>query len=159
MGDEEHRCAAWPKALGRLGAIRFGWRYHRFREAVAFYRDLVGLPLYETFEGSYGSNGAIFALPDPSVTFEVLESTVPVLVDPHEQLCLYFWDEAATVAVRERLAAAGITPVAAHPYWQATGAVAYRDPEGRGLVLAPFVYGKNEPAASSAEGKHAFPHA
>ena len=50
-------------------------------------------------------------------------------------------------------------PVDSHPYWAATGAVTYRDPEGRGLVFAPFVYGMNEPGASLAEGKHGYPPA
>ncbi|HKT16672.1 MAG TPA: VOC family protein [Stellaceae bacterium] len=157
MQDEDRRRAAWPQGLARLGGIRFARRYHKFHEAVAFYRDIVGLPLHEIFEESYGSSGAIFALPDPSITFEIVQAAEPVAIDPHEQLCLYFEDAAAMTALRDRLAAAGIAPVAAHPYWQATGAIAYRDPEGRGLVLAPFVYGRNEPAAGAATGSHAFP--
>jgi len=82
----------WPESLARVGAIRFARRYHRFEEAIRFYRDVVGLPLIETFEGSYGTNGAIFGLPDSSLTFEVVQSREPVDVDPHEQLCLYFPD-------------------------------------------------------------------
>ena len=156
MANDEHGRPFWPSSLARLGAIRFARRYYRFREAVVFYRDIVGLPIRETFEGSYGSNGAIFALPDASITFEILEATAPVSIDPGEQLCLYFPDAPAMAALRDRLHAAGTMPVAGHPYWLATGALTYRDPEGRGLVLAPFVYGRNEPPASFA-GRHAFP--
>jgi len=147
---------AWPDSLARIGAIRFARRYFHFKEAVHFYRDLVGLPLYETFEGSYGSNGAIFGMPTPALSFEIVEAVEPLVVDPHEQLCLYFPDAAAKEAAIERLQAAGVKPVESHPYWVATGAVTYRDPDGRELVFAPFVYGENEPDASFADGKHGF---
>jgi GNAT superfamily N-acetyltransferase len=30
-----------------------------------------------------------------------------------------------------------------HPYWAAAGAVLYRDPDGREVVLAPWVYGRD----------------
>ncbi|MGH7036230.1 MAG: hypothetical protein ACREFL_21090 [Stellaceae bacterium] len=159
MQGKEQQRQEWLDALAGLGAIRFARRYHRFREAFAFYRDLVGLPLRESFARSYGSTGAIFALPESACTFELIAAAAPVLVDPDEQLCLYFRDAAAMAAVRTRLEAAGVAPVAAHPYWTATGAVAFRNPEGRGLVLAPFLYGVNEPAAGRAEGEHAFPSA
>ena len=110
--------------------------------AIRFYRDFVRLPLIETFEGSYGTNGAIFGLPDSSLTFEVVQSHEPVDVDPHEQLCLYFPDAVARDAAAQRLREVGLEPVESHPYWAAMGADTYRDPEGRGLVLAPFVYGR-----------------
>jgi catechol 2,3-dioxygenase-like lactoylglutathione lyase family enzyme len=149
----------WPEELAAVGAIRFNRRYYHFEEAVSFFRDLVGLPLYETFEGSYGSNGAIFALPTPALTFEVVEATEPVALDPHEQLCLYFPNEDTQQAAMARLQEAGVEPLEeadCHPYWVATGAVTYRDPDGREVVFAPFVYGANEPAASSAQGDHRF---
>lgn len=50
-------------------------------------------------------------------------------------------------AARRGLVEAGIEPVASHPFWAAYGAVTYRDPEGRELVLAPFVYGAGEPGS------------
>jgi Glyoxalase/Bleomycin resistance protein/Dioxygenase superfamily len=149
----------WPPELASIGAIRFARRYQRFHEAVRFYRDLVGLPLYETFEESYGANGAIFAMPTTAITFEIVEASEPVAVDPHEQLCLYFPDEEAKQAAIARLTKAGVGPVESHPYWAATGAVTYRDPEGREVVFAPFVYGTGEPPASVTEGKHEFPSA
>jgi hypothetical protein len=30
-----------------------------------------------------------------------------------------------------------------HPYWQANGAVTYLDPDGRGVVFCPWVYGRD----------------
>ena len=67
----------WPKELASIGAIRFGRTYFRYQEAVHFFRDLVGLPLYERFEGSYSENGSVFGLPTPDFTFEVVEGTEP----------------------------------------------------------------------------------
>lgn len=145
--------------LASIGAMRFARRTSNFEETVRFYRELVGLPLFETFEASYGSNGAIFGLPSWNLTLEIVESADPVAVDQHEQLCLYFPDAQAQRAATARLRAAGLEPVAQHPYWEATGAVTYRDPDGREIVFAPFVFGVNEPEGSGTSGKHAFPSA
>jgi catechol 2,3-dioxygenase-like lactoylglutathione lyase family enzyme len=148
---------SWPSELASIGAIRFGRTYYRYEEAVRFFRDLVGLPLYEQFEGSYGENGSIFGLPTPELTLEVVQGTEPVPVSDYEALCLYFPDEAAKQAAISRLTTAGIEPVESHPYWAATGGVTYLDPDGRQVIFAPFVYGRNEPDASSGSGEHRFP--
>ncbi|HEY1441887.1 MAG TPA: VOC family protein [Mycobacterium sp.] len=149
----------WPTELASIGAIRFARRSSNFEETVRFYRELVGLPLYETFEASYGSNGAIFGLPSWNLTLEIVESAEPVAADHLEQLCLYFPDEQAQQAAIARLQAAGLAPVEQHPYWEATGAVTFPDPDGREVVFAPFVFGVNEPDDSSTSGKHEFPPA
>lgn len=151
------RTTHWPTELASIGAIRFARRTTNFDETVRFYRELVGLPLYETFAGSYGSNGAIFGLPSSPLTMEIVQAVDAVAIDPHEQLCLYFPDEAAQQAAVARLQLAGHPPVEQHPYWEATGAVTYRDPDGREIVFAPFVFGVNEPADSLASGEHEFP--
>lgn len=85
----------WPARLASIGAIRFARRSSNFAEAVRFYRELVGLPLYETFESSFGSNGAIFGLPSWNLTLEIVESVDAVAADHHDQLCLYFPDQQA----------------------------------------------------------------
>jgi catechol 2,3-dioxygenase-like lactoylglutathione lyase family enzyme len=157
--DKAHRHTHWPTQLASIGAIRFARRSPNFDETVRFYRELVGLPLYETFEASYDSNGAIFGLPSWNLTMEIVQAHDDVAVDHHEQLCLYFPDKAAQHAAIERLQAAGLTPVEQHPYWEANGAVTYRDPDGREVVFAPFIYGVNEPGNSSVSGKHEFPSA
>ena len=144
----------WPDELALIGAIRFARRSAHFDSTVQFYRDLVGLPLCATFGDSYGSNGAIFGLPGSALTFEIVEAIEPVSVDPHEQLCLYFPGATAQQHAMARLLAAGIQPVESHPYWAATGAATYRDPDGRGVVFAPFIFGVNEPAESNASGEH-----
>ena len=137
---------SWPEELSSIGALRFARRSAHFDETVSFYRDLIGLPLCATFGESYGSSGAIFGLPGSSLTFEIVEATEPVAVDSHEQLCLYFPDTAAQQGAAARLVAAGVKPVESHPYWAATGSVTYRDPDGREVVFAPFVFAVNEPA-------------
>jgi hypothetical protein len=144
----------WPEELSTVGALRFARRSAHFDEAVSFYRDLVGLPVCATFGESYGSNGAIFGLPGSSLTFEIVEAIEPVAMDSHEQMCLYFPDTAAQQRATARLVAAGVNPVESHPYWAATGSVAYRDPDGHEVVFAPFVFGVNEPAEGAASGEH-----
>jgi catechol 2,3-dioxygenase-like lactoylglutathione lyase family enzyme len=147
----------WPRELASIGAIRFARRSHNFDETVRFYRELVGLPLFETFEASYGSKGAIFGLPSFNLTMEIVEVVDRAAVDHQEQLCLYFPDRQAQQAAIARLQQAGAEPVEQHPYWEATGAVTYRDPDGREVVFAPFVFGVNEPDTSAVSGKHEFP--
>jgi hypothetical protein len=143
--------------LASIGAIRFARRSSNFEETVRFYHDLVGLPLYETFEASFDSKGAIFGLPSWNLTLEIVESVDPVAVDHQEQLCLYFPDQQAQQAAIARLQAAAVEPVEQHPYWEASGAVTYRDPDGREVVFAPFVFGVNEPGETATSGRHEFP--
>ncbi len=154
---KRRRRTHWPPQLAPIGAIRFARRSSNFAETVRFYRELVGLPLFETFGDSYGSNGAIFGLPSWNLTLEIVESVEPVAVDHHEQLCLYFPDRDARQAAIARLQAAAAEPVEQDPYWEATGAVTYRDPDGREVVFAPFVFGVNEPGESGTSGRHEFP--
>jgi hypothetical protein len=154
---EKRRSTHWPMELASIGAIRFARRSSNFEETVRFYRELVGLPLFETFESSFGSNGAIFGLPSWNLTMEIVEAADAVAIDAHEQLCLYFPDQHAQQAAISRLQQEGLEPVEQHPYWEATGAVTYRDPDGREVVFAPFVFGVNEPGESSASGTHGFP--
>lgn len=144
----------WPHELASIGAIRFARRSANFEPTVQFYRDVVGLPLCATFGDSYGSTGAIFGLPGSALTFEIVKADEAVAVDAHEQLCLYFPTAAAQQQATARLSAAGMEPVESHPYWAATGSVTYRDPDGREVVFAPFIFGVNEPAESNASGEH-----
>lgn len=155
--QKPRRTTHWPTELASIGAIRFARRSSNFQETVRFYRELVGLPLYETFEASYGSNGAIFGLPSSNLTMEIVEAVDPVAVDHHEQLCLYFPDKPTQQAAIARMQQESLQPVEQHPYWEATGSVTYRDPDGREVVFAPFVFGANEPGHSSTSGKHEFP--
>jgi hypothetical protein len=149
-----HPHASWPPELASIGALRFARRSAHFDETVRFYRDLVGLPLCATFAESFGSNGAIFGLPRSNLTFEIVEAAEPIAVDRHEQLCLYFPDAVAQQRATIRLAESGAEPVDSHPYWAATGAVTYCDPDGREVVFAPFVFAVSEPADGDSSGEH-----
>ena len=154
MTEQPLPATGWPDELASIGAIRFARRSTQFESTVQFYRDLVGLPLVATFGDSYGSNGAIFGLPGTALTFEIVEADEPVAVDAGDQLCLYFPDATAQQQATARLSAMGLEPTESHPYWAATGAVTYRDPDGREVVFAPFIFGVNEPVESSASGEH-----
>lgn len=133
-----------------MAAVRFARRSANFDETVAFYRDLVGLPVCATFANSYGSTGVVFGMPTTAVTFEIIEASEPVRVDSHEQLCLYFPDQEA-----QRAASCGPETAARIPsVLGGDRAVTYRDPDGREVVFAPFVFGVNEPAEGSASGEH-----
>jgi YycE-like C-terminal domain/YycE-like N-terminal domain len=154
MTEQPLPATGWPDELALIGAIRFARRSTQFESTVQFYRDLVGLPLVATFGDSYGSNGAIFGLPGTALTFEIVEADEPIAVDAGDQLCLYFPDATAQQQATARLSAVGLAPTESHPYWAATGAVTYRDPDGREVVFAPFIFGVNEPVESSASGEH-----
>lgn len=137
--------AGWPARLQPLAGLRIAWDSVQFEASVAFYRDLVGLPLLETFENSYGSSGAILGLPGPSLTLELVKADGPLGPHVRDRLCLYFPDESSRNVAIARFRAEGIEPlVEQHPYWSATGAVTFLDPDRREVVFAPFVY---EPGA------------
>ena len=133
----------WPEHLP-VGALRVGRSSAHYDQAVRFYRDLVGLPVLETFEESYGEDGAIFGLPDTSVQLEIVRSTEPVVrVDRVDSLVFYLPDAAAQERLTARMAAAGLEPTSQHPYWQANGGVTYQDPDGREVVFVSWVYGRD----------------
>jgi len=104
--------------------VRVGRASAHYDQTVQFYRDLVGLPVLESFEGSYGEDGTIFGLPDTSVHLEIVRSTEPAIpVDRIDMLVFYLPDSAARERLVARMAAAGMEPASQHPYWQANGGV------------------------------------
>lgn len=141
--------AVWPDLLS-VGAVRFARRTSDLPAAVHFYRDVVGLPLLVEFGAGDGPDafaGAVFGMPGPAVTFEIVESTEPVPVDPHEQLVLYLPGLAERDALVGRLQAVGFVPCAQYQYWESNDAVTFRDPDGREVVFAPWVFGSDPPPA------------
>jgi catechol 2,3-dioxygenase-like lactoylglutathione lyase family enzyme len=124
--------------VGALRVVRWSARYE---QTVVFYRDIIGLPVLETFQDSYGLDGTILGLPGGPVHLEIVRSPggrdpVPGL----DQLVFYLPDAPAQERVMARLAAAGIHPVAQIDYWQANGGVTYQDPDGREVVFASWIY-------------------
>src|SRR6266545_1676093 len=123
MSNRPERAGHWPEHLP-VGALRVGRASAHYDQAVQFYRDLVGLPVLESFEGSYGEDGTIFGLPDTSVHLEIVRSTEPAIpVDRIDMLVFYLPDSAARERLVARMAAAGMEPASQHPYWQANGGV------------------------------------
>jgi ribosomal protein S18 acetylase RimI-like enzyme len=135
--------SAWPDHL-RPGALRWARASNRYDDTIAFYRDLVGLPVVDEFRSSYGEDGTIFGLPDTTVQLEVIRAQPGLApIGSLEQVVLYLDDAEALARATGRLAEAGLIPDPdQHAYWAANGAVTFRDPDGRGLVLAPWVYGR-----------------
>src|SRR4029450_4073711 len=131
MSNRRGGAGRWPEHLP-VGALRFGRSSAHYDQSVRFYRDLVGLPVLESFAASYDEDGTIFGLPDTSVQLELVRSTQPAVRVPRVGVvvcCLP--DEAAQERLIARMAAAGLEPTSQHPYWKANGGVTYQDPDAR----------------------------
>jgi catechol 2,3-dioxygenase-like lactoylglutathione lyase family enzyme len=140
----------WPDGLA-VGATRVGRRCNRYEDSVSFYREIVGLPLLYLAESGVDDSGcAIFGLPGAAATFELLPAADRVPIDPHEQLVLYFGGESARDVVARRIGEAGHARVEQNRYWELNGAVTFLDPDGRQLVLAPWVFGQEPPPMRTA---------
>jgi catechol 2,3-dioxygenase-like lactoylglutathione lyase family enzyme len=135
----------WPDhlAVGALRVVRWSARYD---ETVSFYRDVIGLPVLETFQDSYGLDGTILGLPGSPVHLEIVRlENGPHRASGLDQLVFYLPDAAARERITARLAAAGVSPVTQIDYWQDNGGVTYQDPDGREVVFASWIYRAPEP--------------
>jgi catechol 2,3-dioxygenase-like lactoylglutathione lyase family enzyme len=140
VDTHEPRHERWPEhlAAGALRIVRWSARYD---DTVAFYRDIIGLPVLETFHDSYGLDGTILGLPGRPVHLEIVR-----LTDARQpgrgldQLVFYLPDAAHRDRVTARLGAAGVRPVAQIEYWRDNGGVTYQDPDGREVVFASWIY-------------------
>jgi catechol 2,3-dioxygenase-like lactoylglutathione lyase family enzyme len=143
MSNRAEGSGRWPEHLP-VGALRVGRSSAHYDQAIRFYRDLVGLPVLESFAGSYGEDGTIFGLPDTAVQLEIVRSTEPAgRVDRIDMLVFYLPDAAAQERLIARMSAGGEEPTSQHPYWQANGGVTYEDPDGREVVFVSWVYGRD----------------
>jgi catechol 2,3-dioxygenase-like lactoylglutathione lyase family enzyme len=124
--------------------VRFARSSASYDRTVPFYRDVLGLPVVDEFAGSFGEDGTIFGLPNPSVQLEIVRASGPsTAADPLELLVLYLSGAAAVAAASAPLRAAGVpTDPSPHPYWVAPNGVVDLDPDGRRVVFAPWVYGR-----------------
>ena len=143
MSTRPEGASRWPEHLP-VGALRVGRSSAHYEQTVHFYRDLVGLPVLESFAASYDEDGTIFGLPDTSVQLEIVRSTKPAVRADHiDMLVFYLPDAAAQGRLIARMADAGLEPTSQHPYWKANGGVTYQDPDGRQVVFVSWVYGRD----------------
>ena len=140
MASPEPADVRWPAHLP-VGALRVVRWSPRYEQTVTFYRDIIGLPVLETFQDSYGLDGTILGLPGGPVHLEIVCSrdaqSGPGGLD---QLVFYLPDLAAREQIMARLARAGVEPVDQIAYWRDNGGVTYRDPDGREVVFASWIY-------------------
>ena len=67
----------------------------RYEETLAFYRDIVGLPVLEAFHASYGLDGTILGLPGGPVHLEIVRLPDARRPEPGlDQLVFYLPDRA-----------------------------------------------------------------
>jgi hypothetical protein len=142
MSNQPQGAGRWPEHLP-VGALRVGRSSAHYDQAVRFYRDLVGLPVLDSFAASYGEDGTIFGLPDTSVQLEIVRSTEPVMrVDRVDMLVLYLPDAAAQerVVARDSSCRCGADVAAS-----LLGRQRRRDLPGSGreVVFVSWVYGRD----------------
>jgi hypothetical protein len=134
----------WPVRL-QPGALRWVRASGHYEATVAFYHDLVGLPIIGQFSSSFDEDGTIFGLPDTTTQMEIVRAHDDnYATGTFDQLVFYLDDANAVFTATGPLRDAGLEPDrAVHAYWAANGAVSYRDPDGRDVVFAPWVYGRD----------------
>jgi catechol 2,3-dioxygenase-like lactoylglutathione lyase family enzyme len=132
----------WPDHLP-VAAVRFARPTADLDAAVRFYRDDLGLRQLAEFHDHDGYDGFVLGLPGSPVHLEITARAgeLPANVSSEHQLVLYFDGADAMRAPAERLIARGHPPVVAdNPYWERRDCVAFRDPDGWLVILAPFVF-------------------
>jgi catechol 2,3-dioxygenase-like lactoylglutathione lyase family enzyme len=148
----------WPGHL-RVGALRVVRSSVHYDETIEFYRDLVGLPVIAEFRGSYGEDGTIFGLPDAVTHLEIVRShhAAPP-PEEFDQLVFYFPDQDAVEDATEKLRANGVRPERdQHPYWEENGGTTFRDPDGRGVIFASWVFGRDPQPSDGGHGDPRLP--
>ena len=126
----------------RIAAVRVARQTDRLADVVAFYCDVVGLPVIGTFEDHDGYDGVMLGLPGEAVHLEFTTRDIGSPGEPGaaDDLLVLYVDAATIDRVAGRAEAAGIAIEAAdNPYWTRAGAVLLRDPDGRRLVIAPVL--------------------
>ncbi|HTJ66268.1 MAG TPA: VOC family protein [Actinospica sp.] len=137
----------WPAHLP-VGAVRFARPTAHYDQCLAFYRDDLALPVLAAWRGHDGYDGVVFGLPGTPVHFELTQhGQPPSIPEPsaENQLVLYLTGPEAVATVVERFAERGHRPVdVENPYWARRGAISFVDPDGWIVVLAPWVFGRDD---------------
>ncbi|UNZ17521.1 VOC family protein [Streptomyces sp. 891-h] len=138
----------WPEHLS-VGAVRFARPTARFEAVRAFYRDDLGLPVLAEWRDHADYDGVVLGLPGSPVHMELTQHGDPPRIPaphPENQLVLYLADQAAHDRAVAQLRSRGHRPVpAANPYWPDRGATLFQDPDGWHVVLAPWIFGRDQP--------------
>jgi ribosomal protein S18 acetylase RimI-like enzyme len=123
-----------------LSAVRIARHTERLDEAVAFYRDRLGLPEIGAFRAHDGYDGVFLGLPGTGAHLELTAGGGHGAPAPHPEslLVLYLGDDAAVREVVARLGADPVPP--ANPYWAEHGST-FEDPDGFRVVLVPERWG------------------
>jgi GNAT superfamily N-acetyltransferase len=143
---------AWPTHL-RPGALRWARASGHYHDTIAFYRDVVGLPVIGQFTDSFGEVGTIFGVPDTTTQMEIVRAHNDTdHAGSFDQLVFYLDNDDAVAAATAPLLKHGFKPdETPHPYWAANRAITFRDPDERGVVFAPWVYGRDPDAEAAVQ--------
>jgi catechol 2,3-dioxygenase-like lactoylglutathione lyase family enzyme len=116
--------------------VRVARHTERLEEAVAFYRDGLGLPEIGRFRDHDGYDGVFLDIPGTGAHLELTSGGGHGAPTPHPEslLVLYVGDEAGARAIAARIGTEPVTP--ANPYWAAHG-LTFEDPDGFRVVLVP----------------------
>jgi catechol 2,3-dioxygenase-like lactoylglutathione lyase family enzyme len=108
-------------------------------DALAFYRDAVGLEVISSFVDHDGYSGEILGLPETDVQLELVSHAgVEPSPTAEDQLVLYLGSANAVAERAASIRSAGYESTApSNPYWAREGAVAFVDPDGYWLILSP----------------------
>ena len=152
MSDSGSTRDEGPQGLP-AGAFRVALRTNHLPDALAFYQDLVGLPLLHAFTAGESSkhDGLIFGVPNTPVTLELISADEPDAAGEQDEIVLYLPDSDARDAAAKRLTSAGLTPVTPAQYWIDNESVAFHDPDGRMVIFAPWIFGV-QPTPASLKG-------
>ncbi|MEJ1933315.1 VOC family protein [Nostoc sp. NIES-2111] len=128
---------AFPGGV-ELRHIRIARPTRRLDDVVRFYRDVLGLPVIDSFRDHAGYEGVMLGLPGTRYHLEFTsreaDAADPV---PHgdDLLVLYCADERSFTALAQQVSQAGASPVAPeNPYWSDKG-LTLEDPDGRRIVI------------------------
>lgn len=125
---------AGSSSPGALRWLRSSTNY----DDVAFYRDLVDLPVGGSFQESFGKEGTMFGLSDMTTTWRSCAPSAATPAQTGSSRSSSIRRRQRPCAALEPLLRAGFTPVAApHPYWKANGGVMFLDPDGRASSTRP----------------------
>jgi GNAT superfamily N-acetyltransferase len=123
-----------------VSQVRVARPTDRLDEVIRFYATDLGLPVLDRFSGHAGYDGVMLGLPGTDHHLEFTahaDGTPGPAPTPENLLVLYLDGRAALHAAAVRLRTRHAPVPLDNPYWAGIGAVAFADPDGWRVVLAP----------------------